>query len=382
MVNRIIVAIYIHPDYYPPTINAIFNLSDICNELIVVTQNNCNSENGYPLNVKFIKIGGLKTLFENEQKSIFKKTFSFLSFTYYLLKNSINSNTDLLILYDPIPLFSYFLFNKLINSKVKISYHNHDLPEMNQLRKYSIGWLSAKYEKKALKKVDYFSLPSIERLLSYKLNKSSPHFILIPNYPSKKIYKNTSQQINKKDEIKILFQGSIGSGHCIEEIIELLNKDICGGKLALVLKGKVRNEFKKKIEELAVEKYVEDKIEWHGITPYFEVQEITKQCQIGLAIFKGEDMMNKTLGSASNKIYEYIACGLPILVFDNLHFRKYLTKYKWAVFTDGTSDSLIKAIDYIIKNYNLLSEQAISDFKNEFYFEKAFDKLIKNIRIK
>ena len=31
-----------------------------------------------------------------------------------------------------------------------------------------------------------------------------------------------------------------------------------------------------------------------------------------LDIFVGQDMMNRTLGTASNKIYEYAAVGLPV----------------------------------------------------------------------
>jgi hypothetical protein len=82
--------------------------------------------------------------------------------------------------------------------------------------------------------------------------------------------------------------------------------------------------------------------------------------------------MNKTLGTASNKIYEYAACGLPILVYDNQQFRKYLSNYKWVVFTDGSVDSINTSIKHIVDNYIELSTQARKDFDLFFNFEKYF----------
>jgi glycosyltransferase involved in cell wall biosynthesis len=110
------------------------------------------------------------------------------------------------------------------------------------------------------------------------------------------------------------------------------------------------------------------------------VKDVTKECQIGIAIFMGKDEVSKTLGSASNKIYEYAACGLPVIAYDNEQFRKHIGKYSWVTFTDGSIPSLKKAIEHIINNYNSLSIAAKNDFENIFYFENAFTKAISELR--
>lgn len=371
--NRIVVSIYIHPDFYPPTINAINNLAEHCRELIVITRNNCKED--YPIgsNIKFIKIGSYATPYESASKNLIFKIVTFLKFTFKVLKYSKSKKTDWLISYDPIPLFSFFLINWLLPKKVKLWYHNHDIPEIKANSKFSIGWFAAKYEQKALQKMDYFTLPSDDRLEYYPNLNAKTKYALIPNYPSIKVYNQGREaKVEEVETIKILYQGSIGKGHSIEEIVSLLNDTISGKSLKLVLKGAVREQYKKELNEIATANNVEKKIVWIGIGLYKDLQAITKSCHIGIAIYKGTDVMNKTLGTASNKIYEYAACGLPILVYDNEQFRKYLSNYKWVVFTDGSIESLSKSIAYIIDSYSDLSKQARQDFEQHFNFERYF----------
>jgi glycosyltransferase involved in cell wall biosynthesis len=383
--RRIVLSIYIHPDFYPPTINAIYNLSEQCLELIIITRNNCKEDFPIGENIKYFKIGSYETPYESELKSLTNKIINFSKFTFKLLQNTSFKKTDLLIIYDPIPLFSFFLINCFLPKRIKLWYHNHDIPESNSLRKYSIGWFSKKYEHKALKKMDYFTLPSNDRLQYYQMLNPKTKYSLIPNYPSKKIYKQAREiQIEDVTSIKIIYQGSIGKGHSIEEVITLLSKKINGKSLQLVLKGFVHDRYKNELNQIAVDNNVEKNIDWIGIGPYKDLQSITISCHIGIAIYKGTDLMNKTISTASNKIYEYAACGLPILVYDNEHFRKYLSNYKWVVFTDGSINSLEKAIGYIILNYYELSKQARLDFEHFFNFElyfKLFDPVLPDFHL-
>ena len=87
--------------------------------------------------------------------------------------------------------------------------------------------------------------------------------------------------------------------------------------------------------------------------------------------------MNKTLGTASNKIYEYAASGMPVLLYDNIHFRSILGNRNWAFFTDTQEKSLVKTLEEIIAQYQLLSSSAQKDFKAELCFEHYFQPLLK-----
>jgi hypothetical protein len=369
--KRVVVSIYIDPDFYPPTINAIIALSEAFDEVVVVTRNNSENNFPFPHNVKLRKCGTYMTVRQTESTSALRKIISFVSFTFTLFKAVISKKTRLLVLFDPLPLFSFYLFAPLISKKKKIWYHNHDMPRIDKLRKYAIGWFAAKAEHRAMKAIDFFSLPSSDRLEFYPNLENKIPFFNLPNYPSLKVYRKIeNKEINKV--LKIIYQGFIGPGHALEEILPLLKETIENHQLKLVLKGSVRDDYKLKIHALADSYKVTDHIIWLGIGPYAELPGITSGCDIGIAIHMNTDNVSRTLGTASNKIYEYAACGLPAILYKNEQFEKYLSNYEWTYFSDGTTESLRQSIKSIIRDLSEVGSKARMDFEKELNFEMAY----------
>jgi glycosyltransferase involved in cell wall biosynthesis len=150
----------------------------------------------------------------------------------------------------------------------------------------------------------------------------------------------------------------------------------------LVLVGIASSEYKAELESLANTNETDNFLEMIDFTPYGRLPSITSTCHIGIAIFTSKDIMNSTLGTASNKIYEYIACGLPIIYYDTAYFREHLGKYEWAIPTDLSPESLKKAIHHIATNFDELSQKAIESFENELNFEKYFSSIASFLRAK
>ncbi len=374
MLDRVVVAIYIHPDYYPPTINAVNCLATLYKEVIIVTGNNCKDDYFIGDNIKVKKIGKYYSPINFEKTSTLYKVIVFLKFTFHFFKNTFSNKCDLILMYDAIPLFSFSLFKRLIKKTKTTWYHNHDMPNIKSVSKFSIGWFAAKFEKKTLQSMKIFSLPTNDRLVYYPNLQPQIKYFELPNFPSQKIY-NSSPSAHAKiiddNFIRIIYQGTISPGHAIEEVVRLLPNKIHNKNLQLTLKGKVKTEYKNKINDLAKKYNVENKLHWVGIGAYKEVQELTKQQHIGLAIHLG----NIPQGTASNKIYEYAACGIPVIVYDNQQFRKHLGDFSWAIFTNATEDSLLKSIEYCCSNLEALSKSAKNDFNKIFYFEKNFSEI-------
>ncbi len=378
--RRIVVSIYIDPDFYPPTINAILNLSEKCDELIVVSRNNSKTDYPFPPNVKLVKTGKYISVRDTEVKGLGYKVLSFFQFTFSLLKYARPGKTGLIILYDSIPLFSYHLIKHFIQRKGKVIwYHNHDMPNIKLTRKFSVGWWAAKYEHLAMRSLQFFSLPSNDRVIYYPDWNQNNNYFCIPNYPSLKVYNEPVSKIENLNELRVIFQGSIGEGHALEEMIELLQETIEGKRLQLILKGSVRNEYKEKLDKLADTFNVADQLTWIGLGPYKELPAITSSCHIGIAIHKENDEVMKTLGTASNKIYEYAASGLPVILYDSNQFKKYLSNYTWAFFSDTSKESLRSNIKMIIANYPAISKDARDTFKKELNFENYFQPVINTV---
>ncbi len=375
--NKIVVALYSHIEFYPPSINAVQSLSKSFDKIVVVCNNVLKNEFPYHSNIEILSLGSFMPIRQFERKPLFKKIVTF--FQYVLLLKKQLKGAKIFIAYDGIPLLAFRIACLLapFTKKPILWYHNHDVYEPGLNKKYSIGWFAEKNESSIFSQLDIFSLPSNDRKVFFPMDNLKGKYFYLPNYPSKELYKQF-QQKNRTitDSFSILFQGSIGEGHGIEIIIEILQKLNESIKCSLVLKGFISETYKSTLTELANKNNSLQYIIFKGVTPYLEVPLLTASCHIGIAIHSKTDRMNKTLGTASNKIYEYAACGLPVLYFDNEHYNKHLAMYDWAFGVDLSQESIQRAINKIVADYTNLSSQAMNEFNNGLYFESNFQKAV------
>jgi glycosyltransferase involved in cell wall biosynthesis len=372
--NTILISLYSHPESYPPTLNAITELSKLYKEIVILYRPFFKDEWIYPVNVTLIPSGKKMNVREQEAKSLLVKIFLFVQFKIKMLGLLLKYRPKTILLYDAFPLFAYYLIKKILIVKpAYVWYHNHDVPDKTRNRKFSIGWFATNYEHSMFAKTDIFSLPSNERKKYYPVEKLKGKYFFLPNYPSLKVY-NQWPVLKTNDTIRILFQGHIDVGHGIEQLLQLMPFTVCNKPIQLVLKGILKQDAKERLAAY-INKDNKAFIEIHGYTSYQELIKITSSCHIGLAIHTGKDIMNTTLGTASNKIYEYAACGLPVVYFDNEHYNAHLSKHKWAFATDLSNESLFDCIQNIMYDFDKLSASARKDFENELNFEKNFSHL-------
>lgn len=370
--SRIIISIYVHPEFYPPTLNAIINLSERFNEVIVITRNNIQSDFPFPSNVKIKSLGKRVDVIESERLNLVSKVLFFLKFTSAHLPFFLNARNKFLC-YDPIPLFAVVLVKKVFFRKNFIWYHNHDMPNINSCRKYSISWFASKYEKLFMKEIDVFSLPSEDRKQFYfDVDFNNFKYYFLPNYPSLKVFhKGKEKLIDSK--IKVLYQGSVAPKRAFEELAHFIKRTNL--LLELNLKGPIRNNYDADLVSYYKKLSIESSLVFHGITTYKNLVSDIGNYDLGLAVQLGDDDIRKTLGTASNKIYEYGASGLPVIVSDNQQFRKYLNEEKWVFFYNRDTDNFEDIFSGILLNYESISLLARDAFFKKFNFELFINRI-------
>ncbi|MDR3680586.1 MAG: hypothetical protein P4L41_11530 [Flavipsychrobacter sp.] len=372
--KNLVCAIYNHPEAYPPTLNAIEQLSNIYDNIYVLYRPNLNNLWQYPSNVKLISSGKqIISVKAQACQSIFKKFYQFLNFTFILLKLHIKYKPKTILLYDGIPLLSHFIVSKLWRKPQIAWYHNHDVMGKDQ-RKYSVGWFATHFEGSALAKLDIFSLPSEERKVYFDLSHFTGKYFYIPNYPSLAFYDKFHKNVVNDGRLKLIYQGSISKGHGIEEIISFIATH--EGETYLTLIGNVNDEYKEELIALIKQLNIDVKVKIQPPVNYALLPAITINHDIGLAIHTPHNLIYATGGTASNKIYEYAAVGLPVLYFGNEHYNQALSKYKWTFATDLSMSSIQNQIDYIRLNLDQLSVSALSDFNKDLNFESVFSQVI------
>lgn len=373
--KSLIIAIYSHPEYYPPTLNAVELLSGYYDKIYILHRNVTGFDWIYPSNVQLVSPKKCYPVLEVERASLVKKIGWFLQFSFKFFRLVAGKKPDTVLMYDSLPVLGYRLIVPFITSPRILWYHNHDVSEEKYIKKYNLAWLAWKSEPWILSRLQLFTLPAIERKVCFPMERLKGQFFFLPNFPSRIVYHRKPGKDRNSETIKLLYQGSIGKGHGLEEIIPLLKGKILGKTLLLILKGFISQEYLEELKGITAKEGIADRLVYIPPSGYQEVINNAFTCHIGIGIHKKDDMMNRTLGTASNKIYEYAAAGLPVILYDNPHFREILGQYNWVFFTDTSMASLEEVIRRIVNKYEDYSNSARSDFENKLCFEEYFDKI-------
>jgi hypothetical protein len=372
--RHVVITIYSHPEFYPPTLNMILELSRNYDHVFVLCRNVLISNWEYPDNVTIKACGDNISIRESEQQVIWRKIIAFLDYLFKFIIILVDRKPKLLVLVDPIATLSFRIIQPFINNNLKVWYHNHDVLEIDKVRKYSIAWFAWFFENAIFKRIDIFTLPTLERLKYFPMDKLNGEFYLLPNYPQQSFFSKFERARSSNTLIRLIFQGEISEGHGIEEIIAILKNRVNTKKLELVLLGRISLIYKQKLLDLATKFDCLDSLFFKDRVPYKFLPGISSNCHFGVGIYSGEDVMNRTIASASNKIYEYIAVGLPVLILYNEKMAGLYSK-SWALPTDLTPGNLVYQLGFADSNYCSISAAAIEDSILEFNFQLFFDKI-------
>ena len=378
---KIVIAQYAHPEAYPPTLNAILEWALRCDKVIVICRQLLQTHSSYPANVEFRYATPYLSVFDVEKQPFFRKIWFFIKFVGLLISNLKTERPQLIVVYDAIALFAFKIADMFgCKPKPALWYHNHDVPDIKACRKFSVSWFAAKYEHSTLLKADFFSLPAREREQYYPLQQFSGKYFFIPNFPRLAFY----SQYQKSDfvigdTVKLFYHGSLGEKHGFEEIISMLNTPCCGKHISLTLIGKIRPLYKQQLLEIAQSHNTQHRLTIIDFVPISKLPELLLQYHIGLATHIPNRITYTTGGTASNKIYECMALGLPVILYEDAHYRKHLSRFEWTFFTDLTQESFVAQIGTIIGNYQYLSQKARHDFIGGMNFETQFNIVYQSI---
>jgi len=360
----------------PPTMNAILVLSQYFKSVTFLRNNLDFPAESYPLAPVLKEIGAHIHVQDAAKKSTLWKFRRFAKYCLALRKELRTKKFRLVIIHDYLGLLAFWLVKRRVGFDGLAWFNSYDAIDVDHIQfgKYSLMGMVIKNHEKMFAELDYFSLPAIERMPYYPADRVKKETFMIPNFPVIRFYEPyyLARKVSDQPIIRLIYQGALGKQHGYEDIIKILHRTVQGKPLQLVLKGWISEEYKQELLQLAEQHGVADKLIFEKFSLYSSVPQLASTCTIGLAIFTKQDIMNKTLGTASNKIYEYAAVGLPVILYDSPHFRQYLESREWAYFTDLSESSLLDVIGSVMDNYQDLSASAYQSFLDDFNFEKVF----------
>ncbi len=359
----------------PPTLNALLVLSKWFRSVLFF-RNKLEFPIENYLHQPLLKEIGLELdTRDAAKKNTLWKLSRFANYCLALYKELRSKKYRLVIFHDYLSLLAFWLVKRWSGYNGLTWFNSYDVLDMQKfpVGRFSLISLVVRNHGKIFSELDYFSLPALERKQYYPVNKVKRETFFIPNFPAASYYA-PHYQPKKMDEpvIKLIYQGALGKGHGYENIIGILDKTIHGKPLQLILKGWIAEEYKEELIRLAESRRVGDRLRFEGFSAYSSVRQLASTCTAGLAIFTGNDIMNKTLATASNKIYEYMAVGMPVILYDTPHFREYFEGKPHFFFTDLSEQSLLSVLENIAGNYEAASASAFGNFMEHHTFEKVF----------
>lgn len=361
---------YNNPDQYPPIINSTRLLAQAGYRLEILCR-----EYNRRWNVTYPKQAQLYR-FDNRAGSSWHEYFAFVR---QVLRRP-NHQADLFVGHDmhgflPARLLASYYHRPLV-------YHCHDFSEGN--RKLPLGsHLVRLFERRFAQTADLVIVPDHARSLvmvkELRLAKNPLIVANAPMYPAKDNGTALAQSLKErgKQYNQILFrQGRIGEGHALENTLRSI-PFWASRNWGLVVMGPGEPNYIESLKQLAYQLGVVDQFVVLPPIGYDGVSSFTSGATLGHALYEPIHINNVHITTASNKIMEYMAAGLPLLVSNSPGLRSLIDKYQCGLTADESSpESIAVAVNTLFGDQSKAQQMgyaAMAAFEQVFNYRSQYE---------
>ncbi len=107
------------------------------------------------------------------------------------------------------------------------------------------------------------------------------------------------------------------------------------------------------------------------------------EAAIGLVLFKPVSLNYRAMGTSTNKLYEYAARGIPVVVPDTPSFHRALGEEEWAGYADlEQPDSIAREIGRFLADrnrYERACRAARQAFEQRYNFERVMPNVLERL---
>ena len=267
-------------------------------------------------------------------------------------------------------------------------YENQDQLEPEACSRFSVRrWV----EEKAFERGPSAALvvyPAKERADYYRKRSGDAREPLVwPYYASKKLLSLPSDldqlMRTRFARREVLYTGVINGDIASNEAIRAL--DILGDTYRLTVYGSIGPEDLSHFRTYVRSLNAGGRIFHGGWINLAEMIERTINGAVGLVLFKPNSVNYRSMGTSTNKLYEYAARGIPVIVPDGPSFREALKNEDWVFFADVSDpQSIVNGVRFFLENidrYLTASKAARVAFEDRFNFEVVFPRLLERLML-
>lgn len=384
MKPQLLIAIYANPDYYPPTVYAVRILSCYF-RIHILCRNMDKPIRKWPDDVTIERLGYYASVRDKEAAGAGEKLLEYYRFVVRTRMLIRQMEPAILYSYDPYA-FVASLVGRMGKRSTPLILHLHELPTTENLSRTSLeGWVvrAALAGSKSAEEVVCPEKYRAAHWLGAAEDSRTP--IIVPNCPDRSYFTapadwgETIERRFRAREVVYVGHASADNGHL--EALRALALTDRGFRMRIV--GNHRPEFGAGFDALARELGVAERVSLDGWLPQDEVVARASAASAGLSLHKPVSKGLEYLGSASNKLFEYAAMGLPVVVPDRASYRDFLGDAQWVTYADVEQPrSIARAISSIFadrERYVAMSRAARRAFEEHYNYERVFAPALERI---
>jgi glycosyltransferase involved in cell wall biosynthesis len=232
-------------------------------------------------------------------------------------------------------------------------------------------------------------LPNARRAELFKLStKTQRPVVCVWNCPARAEAKSVVASTVQGDEFILFYHGSIVPARVPLVVLEAIS--MLPHKVRFHLAGYETIGHPGYVAALQMEAErfgVRDQFEYLGAFPREKLSPLCRKATVGLSLMaeSTSDLNEQTMVGASNKPFEYLACGLPLLVSDLAEWKKAFVEPGYALACcSSDAKSIAKALRWFIEHPEQTREMGergrlriLTEWNYEAQFQKVQEKMMK-----
>jgi glycosyltransferase involved in cell wall biosynthesis len=207
--------------------------------------------------------------------------------------------------------------------------------------------------------------------------------IILPNYPKLDLVpalEDFDSLIRRRfARRELLYTGAIDAPVALPEAVTAL----AGMPGRLRIFGAAKAGIQLQLEALIGRLGLTERVSFSGWLPYREMIAVSMDATIGLSLYKPVSLNYAEMVSASNKLWEYAARGIPAVVPDTPNYRSKLSGEEWVAFADPNDpESIARAVRWFLddhERYARASRAARLAFEQRYNFERVVPEVIEQL---
>lgn len=312
-----------------------------------------------------------------------RQKFHYLEFCLWSVFQALRWKPQWIYASDPLAALPALLLIRLFS--VKVIYHEHDSPDTAGPKSFFMR-LALWARRTLARKASLCILPNEARKERFEREVFKGEKVLcVWNCPLREEVKEFKPSFN--GHLNVLYQGSIVPDRLPFSVLEAFSLLPETARLKIIGYETVGSQgYVQALKEKAVQLGINQRVDFIGTLPRRRLFDQIRKASVGLSLMPTQtfDFNEQNMTGASNKAFDYLACGLPLLVPDLADWRAMYVEQKMALSCDpDNAASIAGGLRWFLEHpfeRQEMGERGRRKILADWHYEKAFSPVLQALQ--